>query len=87
MPATRYYLKAYAHLKLGHGSVDYDPLAFHGFYASDPHKRISAAMASLPPFASHWRQFEQSKRRVALADATTAEMLAVMRNAAHLFVN
>jgi hypothetical protein len=87
MPATRYYLKAYAHLKLGHGSVDYDPLAFHGFYASDPHKRIAAAMASLPPFASHWRQFEQSKRRVALADATTAEMLAVMRNAAHLFVN
>jgi len=84
MPATRVYLKAFAHFKLGHTNAEADPLAFHGYYSRDPQRRLAEAMQSLPTFASHWRDAVAKKQHVAFAHATEDEMLVAMRASAHL---
>lgn len=84
MPATRLYLKAFAHFKLGQRNAQADPTAFHAYYSEDPHRRLSAAMASLPTFASHWRQVEAPRRGSRFAKASVDELLDAMRGAAHL---
>jgi hypothetical protein len=84
MPATRVFLKAFAHFKLGHTNSAADPLAFHGYYSRDPQKRLAEAMACLPTFSQHWRQALAEKRAVAFSHATEEEMLGGMRASAHL---